>query len=184
MSKKTENDQFEESGRRVTTIVSLISVSYFVCWLPWNISIWLNLASFGRLGNILQTMVVLPLKYANHFMNPIICILASEKFRNDAKELFGCLDEEEDSGTPGNSSLSRRGTIFSAATSWKKGRNVSDTDNDGSSKKGKQKKAVGKLFSGQKHSTEQSSMMNENNGFCAVSSVNPRDSEVTRSTDR
>ena len=124
MSKKSDStNNFEESGRRVTTIVSLISVSYFICWLPWNISVWLNLANLGKLGNIIQTMVIQPLKFANHFMNPIICILASEKFRNDAKELFGCggNGDEDGLGYTSGSSSSRRGTIFSSsASSFKK----------------------------------------------------------------
>ena len=131
MTKKNDtNNQFEESGRRVTTIVSLISISYFVCWLPWNISVWLDLATLGKLGNIIQTMVIQPLKFANHFMNPIICLFASEKFRSDAKELFGCSDADDSYMKGISTTSSRRGTIFSSAGgSWRSRKNKQSRQN-------------------------------------------------------
>ena len=79
----------DKGTARVTLIVSLITINYIVCWLPWKISIFLNLPTLGNVGYILHLIKYI-LKYFNHIANPIICISASENFRHEAKYIISC----------------------------------------------------------------------------------------------
>ena len=79
----------------LSPIVSLISIAYTICWLPWKIAKALPaLRLLGDLGYALN-LIKYALKYFNHIANPIICITASEKFRFEARYIIFCGNVEE-----------------------------------------------------------------------------------------
>ena len=91
-SQVARKNERREENKKVNKIVISICVSYVVCWLPWNLKIFYShfLPSFGLYGGIIM-FVTQFLKYGNHVVNPLICMVGSEKFREEFKLMFGQL---------------------------------------------------------------------------------------------
>ena len=75
--------QQENENKKVGNLVSFITISYVVCWLPFKA--WTLYQSYledhihGGYSNEQFTFIwtlVMTLKYCNHIINPTVCFLA------------------------------------------------------------------------------------------------------------
>ncbi|KAJ8037238.1 Galanin receptor type 2 [Holothuria leucospilota] len=84
-----KNSGVKRSRRNVTIIISIVILSFGICWFPHNLFyVWLSIAKENfpyTYGTYILKLVALSCSYLNSSINPIIYSLMSKKFREAAK---------------------------------------------------------------------------------------------------
>ena len=84
-------------GSRVTRAVTIVVLSFFVCWMPnhaitfWGVLVKFNVVSFDRTYYMVHTYVhplTVCLAHTNSCLNPVLYCLMRREFRKKMKRLF------------------------------------------------------------------------------------------------
>ncbi|XP_066524927.1 relaxin-3 receptor 1 [Hoplias malabaricus] len=94
---RSMNNNLPKRRSKVTKSVTIVVLSFFLCWMPnhaitfWSVLVKLDLANFGQAFYVCQTYVfpvTICLANANSCLNPVLYCLTRRDFRKMLKDLF------------------------------------------------------------------------------------------------
>ncbi|XP_017340106.1 relaxin-3 receptor 1 [Ictalurus punctatus] len=97
LSLRSMNNNLLRRKSRVTRSVTVVVLSFFICWMPnqavtfWGVLVKLDVVNFDRAYYFVQTYifpVASCLAHANSCLNPVLYCLTRREFRKMLKDLF------------------------------------------------------------------------------------------------
>lgn len=97
LSLRSMNHNFHRRKSRVTRSVTVVVLSFFICWMPnqavtlWGVLVKLDVVHFDQAYYMVQTYifpVTACLAHANSCLNPVLYCLTRREFRKILKDLF------------------------------------------------------------------------------------------------
>ncbi|XP_062859197.1 relaxin-3 receptor 1 [Trichomycterus rosablanca] len=94
---RSMNNNLLKRSSRVTRSVTIVVLSFFVCWMPnqlitfWGVLVKLDVVQFDKAYYLVQTYVfplATCLAWANSCLNPILYCITRREFRKMLKDLF------------------------------------------------------------------------------------------------
>ncbi|XP_055048597.2 relaxin-3 receptor 1 [Misgurnus anguillicaudatus] len=94
---RSMNNNLPKRQSRVTKSVTIVVLSFFICWLPnhaitfWGVLVKLNVVEFDRIFYMLHTYVfsvTICLATTNSCLNPVLYCLMRREFRKMLKDFF------------------------------------------------------------------------------------------------